>query len=527
MQRDVWMSHGLQRPGVTGLGVLTALAGVALTTLLIAWLRSELEIPNVSMLYLPVVLAVGIVFGRASAIIAALCSFLAFNYFFVSPVSTLFVANPQEWLELLVLLLTAVVTGQLAATMRSRASEAEIREREIATLYDCNRILDGDEALDQRLTTVASHLARFYAAMGCEVLLPDLARQLLVRGLSGLSAEGNGEAREASVWAFEHGSPATSTQRLTARRWIRLVHPTRLGRGERLDVTCVPMSIGDRQLGVLRLVQPSTARLSGPREMRHLLASAGLIAQAVERDRLASEALEAEVLRRADQAKSVLLASVSHDLRTPLASIKASVTSLLDDAVRWPAGVQRELLRGVDEETDRLTRFVSQLLDLSRLESGAVQPRKDWHSVEEILAGVLERLGASSQRAQLEPIDAELLAYVDYVMVEQIVTNLVENAIKYSPPDTSIQISTSVDDGLLSVDVIDHGPGVPAADQERVFDRFYRTAGTRGAPGTGLGLAIARGLSRAHGGDVTYRDNPSGGSIFRLTLPAGYGRIGP
>jgi len=517
----------LQRPGVTGLGVLTAAAGVALTSLLIAWLRSELEIPNVSMLYLPVVLAIGIVFGRASAIVAALCSFLAYNYFFVSPVSTLFVANPQEWLELLVLLLTAVVTGQLAATMRSRASEAETREREIAALYECNRILDGDEPLEQRLTAVVGHLARFYAAMGCEVLLPDQTGQLRVRGLSGSSAEGNNDAEEASVWAFEHGSPSTSNRRLTTRRWIRLVRPSPLGRSEALNVICVPISIGDRQLGVLRMVDPSSARPSGPREMRHLLASAGLIAQAVERDRLAAEALEAEVLRRADQAKSVLLASVSHDLRTPLASIKASVTSLLDDAVTWPADVQQELLRGVDEETDRLTRFVSQLLDLSRLESGAVQPRMDWHSVEEILGGVVDRLDASGERVELEPIDSEMLAYVDYVMVEQIITNVVENAIKYSPLDTPIRISTSLDDGLLVVDVIDQGPGIPAADRERVFDRFYRTSGTRSVPGTGLGLAIARGLSRAHGGDVTYRDNPSGGSIFRLTIPVDDGRVGP
>jgi two-component system, OmpR family, sensor histidine kinase KdpD len=501
------------------MGAITSLAGVALTTLLIAWLRSHVEIPNVSMLYLPVVMAIGIVFGRASAIGAALVSFLAFNYFFVSPVATFLVANPQEWLELIILLLTAVVTGHLAATMRTRAGDAETREREVAALYECHRLLEGGDPLEQRLMAAVQHLSDFYAAPGCEVLLPDAEGHLRVRASSGVTATGEPGAEDASVWAFEHGAPATSDRRTGPQRWVRIVQPALRRRGAERGVICLPVSLGDRQIGVLRLVGNQLERASGPREIRHMVACAGLIGQAVERDRLTAEALETEVLRRADQAKSALLASVSHDLRTPLASIKASVTSLLDEALVWPTDTRRELLRGVDEETDRLTRFVYQLLELSRLESGAVQPRKEWHSIEEILAGVADRLDPSGARIRAQTGDSPSLVRLDYVMVEQIVTNLVENALKYSPPDAPVLISACIGDAQLSIDVVDKGPGIAPHDRDRVFDRFYRAHATRAAPGTGLGLSIARGLSRVHGGDVTYQSNSLAGSTFRLTLP--------
>jgi two-component system sensor histidine kinase KdpD len=470
------------------------------------------------MLYLPVAMAVGIVFGRASAIGAALFSFLAFNYFFVTPVATLLVANPQEWLELGILLLTAVVTGQLAATMRTRASDAQTREREVAALYECHRLLEGDNPVEQRLMSAASHLSRFYGAAGCEVLLPDADGRLRACATSGVSAAGQPAAEEATTWAFEHGAPATSNRRLGARRWVRIVQPTHRRSPDGRAVICLPVSMADRRLGVLRLIGDLPERLAGPRELRHLLACAGLIGQAVERDRLAAEALETEVLRRADEAKSALLASVSHDLRTPLASIKASITSLLDDAIVWSTDARRELLQGVDEETDRLTRFVAQLLELSRLESGAVQPRMDWHSVAEILAGVVDRLDPTGVRVRVYTDDVPALVCLDYVMVEQIVTNLVDNALKYSPPDAPVLVSARIEDARLSIQVVDRGPGIAPSDRERVFDRFYRALATRAQPGTGLGLAIARGLSRAHGGDVIYDSNSTADTTFRMSV---------
>ncbi len=238
-----------------------------------------------------------------------------------------------------------------------------------------------------------------------------------------------------------------------------------------------------------------------------------------ERQRAEEAAREAEVLRRAEQLYATLLSSVSHDLRTPLTSIKAAVTSLLDEGVDWRGGDRQTLLRTIDEETDRLTRFVARLLDLSRIEAGMLQPLRDWHDVEEILAGVVERLDPSGARVRLAVPDALPLARVDYVMVEQIVTNLLDNALKYSPATAPVDVTAGVARGQLCIAVADRGPGVAPSEAARIFDKFYRAAQGDGAPGTGLGLAIARGLAQAHGGDVTCAPRPEGGSIFAVRLP--------
>ncbi|HZR98841.1 MAG TPA: ATP-binding protein [Chloroflexota bacterium] len=238
-----------------------------------------------------------------------------------------------------------------------------------------------------------------------------------------------------------------------------------------------------------------------------------------ERQRAEEAAREAEVLRRAEQLYATLLSSVSHDLRTPLTSIKAAVTSLLDEGVDWRGGDRQTLLRTIDEETDRLTRFVARLLDLSRIEAGMLQPLRDWHDVEEILAGVVERLDPSGARVRLAVPDALPLARVDYVMVEQIVTNLLDNALKYSPATAPVDVTAGVARGQLCIEVADRGPGVAPSEAARIFDKFYRAAQGDGAPGTGLGLAIARGLAQAHGGDVTCAPRPEGGSLFAVRLP--------
>jgi two-component system sensor histidine kinase KdpD len=314
--------------------------------------------------------------------------------------------------------------------------------------------------------------------------------------------------------------PTAPGRYFAGRRWVRIADPLGGGARERGDVLCLPLLVGERRLGVIRLVGCAPRHTAGGREMPRLRAVAGLLAQAVERDRLAREATDAEVLRRADQTKSALLSSVSHDLRTPLASIKASATSLLDEEVDWGRAARRELLLAIDEEADRLTRFVSRLLDLSRVEAGAAQPLKDWHAVDELLDGVAERLDPGGARVRLDVPDELPLARLDYVMVQQIVSNLVENALKYSAPEAAVVVGAEVRDGQLRIDVADRGPGVPPAERERIFEKFYRARerATR-APGTGIGLAVARGLAQAHGGELRYAPRPDGGSVFSLSLP--------
>ncbi|HEY7061673.1 MAG TPA: ATP-binding protein [Chloroflexota bacterium] len=244
-----------------------------------------------------------------------------------------------------------------------------------------------------------------------------------------------------------------------------------------------------------------------------------VLREMAERQRAEEAARETEVLRRTEQLHSALLSSVSHDLRTPLTSIKAAVTNLLDERVAWHGAERGLLLRTIDEEADRLTRFVARLLDLSRIDAGLSQPLRDWHDVEEIVAGVAERLDPEGDRVRLLVPAGVPLACVDYLMVEQIVANLIDNAIKYSPPDGHVEVLLATLPRQLNIQVADRGPGVPPGEVERIFEKFYRAKHGAGAPGTGLGLAIARGLAQAHGGDVTLAPRPEGGSIFTVRLP--------
>jgi two-component system sensor histidine kinase KdpD len=202
--------------------------------------------------------------------------------------------------------------------------------------------------------------------------------------------------------------------------------------------------------------------------------------------------------------------------------MKAAVTNLLDETVDWHAAERRELLRTINEETDRLTRFVSRLLDLSRIEGHAVQSLRDWHDIEDILSGVVERLDPRADQILLRVPDGLPPIYLDYLMVEQISSNLIENALKYSPPSGRVEVDAHVRDGQLTIAIADRGTGIPPSEATRIFEKFYRISDhAAGSPGTGLGLAIARGLARVHAGEVRYNPRPGGGSIFTLSLPVG------
>jgi two-component system sensor histidine kinase KdpD len=219
--------------------------------------------------------------------------------------------------------------------------------------------------------------------------------------------------------------------------------------------------------------------------------------------------------------KSALLSAVSHDLRTPLASIKASATSLLDDSVAWDADDRRELLTAIDEETDRLTLMVSNLLDLSRIEGGALRPQKDWYDLDELIADVRSRLAA---RTESHPVNVAIepdlpLLHFDYVEIAQVLINLIENAVKYTPAGTPITLSARRVDGVIEIAVHDEGDGIPPHQQQRLFEKFYRALSPNGAPGAGIGLAIAKGLVEAHGGTIGVESAPGEGTTFRFTLP--------
>lgn len=255
----------------------------------------------------------------------------------------------------------------------------------------------------------------------------------------------------------------------------------------------------------------------------------GQVATLLERVQLQRENLRLAVIQRTDALRAALLSSVSHDLRTPLTSIKASASSLLQEEVQWDEETRRSFVESIEQEADRLNRLVANLLDMSRIEEGALKPDKDWYSVKALIQDVVGRMAPLLQErpTQLYLPDDLLLAKLDYLMVDQVLTNLLENALRYTPTTSPLEIRAYLEGQQVSVSVADRGPGIPSAHLERVFDKFYRVlhgqpSGNGGyPPGSGLGLAVCRGLVEAHGGRIWAEPREGGGLVIFITLPVG------
>lgn len=283
----------------------------------------------------------------------------------------------------------------------------------------------------------------------------------------------------------------------------------------------MPINTPSHHFGVLEVRgRPNGGRFDDAD--RDLLSSlADQAALALDRVRLSDEAARLEVLERTNALQSALLAAVSHDLRTPLAAIKTSVTSLLDTAVPWDEESREAFLEAIDEETDRLTRMVRNLLDLSRIEAGALRPDKDWNDAGELLHQVARRFRG---RAEATGHTITVLegnsddAYFDYVEIDQVLSNLVENAIKYTPPATTIMLGAAMKSGRIEFTVADDGPGISPGDRDRLFNRFFRSSSNARIQGTGIGLAIAKGLVEAHNGRI-WLDTAASGARFVIEIP--------
>jgi two-component system sensor histidine kinase KdpD len=285
-------------------------------------------------------------------------------------------------------------------------------------------------------------------------------------------------------------------------------------------VLLVPLRVRARTVGVLR-VENAAGIVLAPDQRAFLTALAYYAALGVERLRLTAEAAHADVLREADRLKSALLAAVSHDLRTPLTTIKALAHGMGENGAR--SGDPRAA--SIEEEADRLSRVVGDLLDLSRLTGGAIRFRPEVNAAEDLIGAAVQRVHGVVDGRELRvvraPDDSILLGSFDFVHALRALGNLIENALKYSPPQCAIDLAARRDDGVLIFSVADRGPGVPERERERIFEPFYRPPGVPpDVGGAGLGLTIARGLATAQGGDVRYRPRPGGGSIFELLLPA-------
>jgi two-component system sensor histidine kinase KdpD len=307
---------------------------------------------------------------------------------------------------------------------------------------------------------------------------------------------------------------------------VRIVSPTRRTRGAASSlpegVHLVPVRVADRRIGAVLLAQPSEDFSSA--DDRLVSAAATQIGLAAERDRLKKEATEAEILRRTDQLRTALLNAVSHDLRTPLATIIASAGSLRQHDVPWTEDERQGFAQAIEEEAERLNRLVSNLLDLSRIEAGSLRPNKSWHDLGLLVEDVVRRLASVTFR---HPVAVDVPAdlppvLLDAVEIDEVLSNLVENAAKYSPLDSEIRIEVRREGTSVRVVVADRGPGLPDAALPHLFDPFYRVMDGQPRPqGLGIGLAIVKGLVEAHGGHAAAQNRPGGGARFTFTLPVG------
>jgi two-component system sensor histidine kinase KdpD len=486
-----------QRLHVIG-GYLGTIGGVVLITLIMWALRAHLTVATAALLYLLVVFSSSVIWGMGTAIVGSILAALAFDYFFVPPVFTLTVASPSETIVIVVFLIVTIVASRLATWARKEAREARQRARESEILYELGQVVAEAGSADEGLAAIAKRAVAAFAVQHCAILLADSLGVLRIQtcyppgGVVDLTRD-------------EDGVAAYAAHR-------NLVIPYR-------SSLHVPVQIGARRVGVLRVGPRPDGQPLPFAEHRLLQTFAAAAAVAIDRRRLQETATQAEILRRSDELKSALLSSVSHDLRTPLATIKAGITAILEESLTLDQATQREVLSAANEEVDRLTRLINNLLDLSRIEAGALRPDRQWYDLGELIGEAVRRIEGRfpDQKISVDVPGRLAPVFVDYVQVQEVVTNLVENAARYAPANTTIDVTIAVESDNFIVRVRDQGPGIPALDAERIFTKFYRIGQQPG--GTGLGLAICRGLVEAHGGRVWVENPGRPGAVFAVALP--------
>ena len=548
------------------LGYMWALVGVGAASLAIAAIESQAHIANISLVYLLVVIWLAASWGRGPAILAAFLSFLAYDLFFIPPLFHLTVDDPTQWLSLLTLLTTALVVGHLTGTVRAQAHDAQESRQRTEILYALAQLIASTTDEARLLDELAGWGARVFAPAGvraCALILPDAQGKPITRALACAEGADTGVAlplaladdavARAAAQAQVSGAPASLAVSITS-AGASSAHSVGATNSPAAVVAFAPLRSSSQVVGLLGLVgDPAIQRLltrpieaptgqpSGADDdplIGLFAAFCDQLALALERVALRQQAIHAEALRESDQLKTALLGSVTHDLRTPLAGIKAAATTLLDPLPQRSDDTRHELLATINASADRLNRLVSNLLDLSRLEAGVAQPHREWYVMDDVVAaalGELERAGYADEHRIVSALPPDLpLTLMDHEQIERALLNLLENAIKYSPAQSVIRVEAWATGAELMTRVSDQGMGIAPGELAAIFDRFYRAqrppraaqpaaqapwTPTRMPGGVGLGLAICANIIRAHGGRIWAESQPGAGASFTFTLP--------
>ncbi len=459
---------------------------------------------NTVMLFLATVALTAFRYGRGPAVFASILAVLVFDFFFVPPFHTFAVADAQYLVTFTVMLTIGLVISTLTSRLRAQIENTRQRERRTSSLYE----------LGKQLSSLYGNVFLVGAAGGkvAEMLGGEVA--IYLRQPSGTPE-----------LAYGHDTTiAKHAVSLPASQWV-IEHDQFAGAGTNTLPNAAalffPLSGSQGTHGAIAIRVPDAERLLDPELRRLLDACANQLALALERDQLAIEAANARIQAEAEQVRSSLLSSVSHDLKTPLAAIAGASSSLLE-APSLDEVTRRQLLETVADEAARLNRLLENILQMSKLDAGAATPNCQWHVLEELVGSALHRTRrelAQHEVAVHLPNDLPLL-YVDGLLIEQVFVNLFENAARYTPEGTEVTIRAALDGKHLRIAISDNGPGLPAGAEERIFDKFYRASPTAdGGRGSGLGLAICRAIIKAHGGTLVAANRLGGGAEFVIRLP--------
>ncbi len=481
---------------------LLSLGLVAISTLIGVSVRGNLEPANIVMLYLASVVISAIFLGRGPSLFAAVAGVLAFDFFLVPPYHTFAVSDTEYIITFLMLFVISLVISSLTAQSREQAEAAIRRESQTAALYSLSRDLTFATNLNHVAEIIISRIGQ---AFGREVaiFLPDNG---ILRPFAS-SPDYHPDENELAVaaWAFEHDQPAgRGTDTLPA-----------------ASIRCHPLRTSNGLVGVLGVHPKESSSFLTPEQRQTLAAFANQAALAIESASLAEQARQTELLQTTEKLQTALLNSISHDLRTPLVSITGALSALDDDDGLLDDLSRKALIENARGEADRLNRLVGNLLSMTRIESGAIKLHLEPGDIQDLIGTALEQLGKRIENHKVNvnvPMDFPLVP-MDFTLMVQVIVNLLENAVKYSPENSLIEFSSALDGEKIRVQIADRGVGIPTEDLTRIFDKFYRVQRPENVSGTGLGLSISKGIIEVHHGNIYASSRDGGGTIITIELP--------
>jgi len=486
------------------LGYVSAAVGIGIATGVATLMAPFFEAVNQVMVYLLAVALIATRFGRGPSVLASVLAVVSFDFFFVPPRLSFAVSDTEYLVTFAVMLAVGLIISTLVADIRTRARIAGYREQRTGALYEMSRELARADSAQDMLRTAVGHLWRVFEAQAV-VLLPDAEGRIRAPAGTSTSASLHGADLSVAQWVFDHDEPAgLGTDTLPA-----------------APAHYLPLSGSAGRIGVLALLPANPRRLFVPEQVRLLETFASQIALALERAQLGAAAHASELANESERLRNALLSSISHDLRTPLASIAGASSSLLERGGQFSDADRNELLRAINEEAQRMAGLIDNVLDMARIQAGAASLNLQWHPLEELIGATLERLQRrlATHRVVVHLPDDLPVLHVDGVLIGQVLGNLLDNAVKYAPAGTQISISAEAGADQIIVSVADEGPGLPPGEEKRVFEKFHRAVPEGTQSGVGLGLSIAKAILQAHGGTIEAENLPAGGAVFRFGLP--------